>query len=51
MPKKISVVGGILYPDEKGNLTFPPENALRIEMSEDTITIPVQKTRRKETER
>lgn len=51
MPKKINVVGGILYPDEKGNLTFPPENALRIEMGEDIITIPVQKTRKKETER
>ena len=49
MQKKIKLVGGFLYPDEKGKITFPPEKALQIEMGEDTVTIPVQKTRKKET--
>ena len=51
MQKKIKLVGGFLYPDEKGKITIPPEKALQIEMGEDTVTIPVQKTRKKETER
>lgn len=51
MQKKI--VGGFFSPDERGEITIPPEQSLKFSITnnKDWVSIPVQKTRRKETER
>lgn len=48
---KLKIVGGFAYPDEKG-ITIPPEQTIEARFNmNDYVVIPVQKTRRKETER
>lgn len=51
--RKIKIVGGILYPNEKGEITIPPKQSLEISLHDKSnfVTIPVQETRNKETER
>ena len=52
--RKLKVVGGFVYPDERGKITIPPTQALEIEINENQnwVEIPLQtKTQKKETER
>lgn len=52
MRKLKKIVGGFFHPEEK-SIDFPPANSLEMELNKDEewITIQVQKTRKKETER